>query len=69
MSDSGSASSTLTLTGVTGTAIGRVVISNPGGNTNNGGGYFEILMPTAQTVYYSVGASESADIFVTGWEY
>lgn len=69
VSDSGSGVATLTLTAVTGTAIGRVVIQAQGGNTSAAGGYFEIIMPTAQTIYYSVGASESADIFATGWEF
>lgn len=69
VSDSGSSASAVTIKPVTGSNIGRKIINNPGGSTSTAGGYFEALMSTAQTLYYQVSAGDSAEIFVTGFEF
>lgn len=50
--------------------IGRVIIGNPGGTTNSVTAPAEILLATAQTVYYSVGgANGRMTITSLGWRF
>jgi len=70
VSDSSSAAAALTLRPLTGvTNTGVVVINNPGGSTGKSGGYFEMALPTPQTIFYQVSTGDAADIVVVGWKF
>lgn len=69
VSDTTSAASAITIRATSTSNVGRTIINNPGGTTAAAGGYFEALMVTPQTLYYSVTGSDSGSLWVTGWEF
>lgn len=69
VSDSTSGGSSLALNPVNGSTVGKISISNPGGNTGQIGTYFELPFVTAQVWYYSVTTSDNAVVVITGFEF
>lgn len=67
--DSASGVGQLTLRTVSGSTIGSILINSQGGTTSPAGGYFDLTMYTAQTIYYLVGTNDEANLFVTGFKF
>lgn len=69
ISDSSTAGSNIVIQPRASGNVGLVSIFNSAASAARAAScYFEMLMPTPQTAYYSVGPSDTGDVFATGFE-